>query len=200
MKQYFTLMQNDAALQAFLTNDWPKLHPGETAPSLDAVKTQMWNDYALLWWSHSEGRARGSDGLYAASRCRSAVSSLDRSRREGPRIRVPDHAARSGAGAWEAVPRWGAIDFSIQSGDVMHFDDRYGLGKPFYDAFAALTATADADYTKAKADYEAAVKAEKEKRLQPQGSGSGSGTPTQQPGSGSVAPTPQCMGDSWSGE
>ncbi len=48
MKKYFTLMQDDAALQAFLTNDWPKLHPGEPTLSLDAVKTQMWNDYALL--------------------------------------------------------------------------------------------------------------------------------------------------------
>ena len=41
-------------------------------------------------------------------------------------------------GLGEAVPRWGAT-FG-ESGDVMHFDDKDGLGKPFYDAAAATDA------------------------------------------------------------
>jgi hypothetical protein len=84
-------------------------------------------------------------------------------------------------GLGQAVPRWGAIDFAIQSGDVMHFDDRSGIGKPFVDALAAASAKADADFAKAKADFEATVKAEAaKKKAQQQGGGSGSATPTPQ--------------------
>ena len=190
MKKYFTLMQNDAALQAFLTNDWPRLHPGETAPSLDATKTQMWNDYALLGGPIPKGGPAGVTGFTpprAAGRPFHPSSGGQKDPAAGF-LTMPREVV---LGLGQAVPRWGAIDFSIQSGDVMHFDDRYGLGKPFYDAFASLNATADADYAKAKADYEAAIKAEKEKRAQPAGGGSGAGTPTPQPGSGSAAPTPQ---------
>ncbi len=190
MKKYFTLMQDDAALQAFLTNDWPKLHPGEPTLSLDAVKTQMWNDYALLGGPIPKGGPAGVTGFTQPRTAGRPFHPLSGGQKDPASgfLTMPREVV---LGLGQAVPRWGAIDFSIQSGDVMHFDDRYGLGKPFFDAFAALTATADADYARAKADYEAAVKAEAGKRAQQQGSGSGSGTPTQQPGSGSAAPTPQ---------
>jgi hypothetical protein len=61
-------------------------------------------------------------------------------------------------GLGQAVPRWGAIDFSVQSGDVMHFDDSRGIGEPFYQAkepaataVAAENAAAEAA-ARAKAD------------------------------------------------
>jgi hypothetical protein len=190
MKKYFTLMQNDAALQAFLTNDWPKLHPGESTPKLDAVKTQMWNDYALLGGPIPTGGPAGVTGFAqprAAGRPFHPSSGGQKDPASGF-LTIPREVV---LGLGQAVPRWGAIDFGIQSGDVMHFDDRNGLGKPFFDAFAALTVKAGSDFAKAKADYEAAVKAEAGKKAQQQGGGSGSGSPTQQQGSGSAAPTLQ---------
>ena len=59
-------------------------------------------------------------------------------------------------GLGQAVPRWGAIDFGSESGDIMHFDDKDGLGKPFY----AAKAKADALFP----EKEAAFKAEQEKQ------------------------------------
>lgn len=165
MKKYFTLMQNEAALQAFLTSDWPKLHPGESAPNLDAVKTQMWNDYALLGGPIPKGGPTGVTGFVqprAAGRPFHPSSGGQKDPASGF-LTIPREVV---LGLGQAVPRWGAIDFGIQSGDVMHFDDRYGIGKPFFDAFATLSALADADYAKAKADYEAAVKAEAGKKAQ----------------------------------
>jgi Domain of unknown function (DUF4157) len=189
MKKYFTLMQNDAALQAFLTNDWPKLHPGEPTPNLDTVKTQMWNDYALLGGPIPKGGPADVTGFAqprAAGRPFHPSSGGQKDPASGF-LTIPREVV---LGLGQAVPRWGAFDFGIQSGDMMHFDDRYGIGKPFFDAFAALSAKADADYAKAKADYDAAVKAEAGKNAQQQGGG-GSGSPTQQQGSGSAAPRPQ---------
>ena len=183
MKKYFTLMQNDAALQAFLTSDWPKLHPGESAPKLDAVKTQMWNDYALLGGHIPKGGPTGVTGFVKPRAAGRPFHPKDGGQKDPASgfLTIPREVV---LGLGQAVPRWGAIDFGIQSGDVMHFDDRKGIGKPFFDANATLSATA-------KADYEAAVKAEAGKKAQQQGGGSGSGSPTQQQGSGSAVPTPQ---------
>ena len=68
-------------------------------------------------------------------------------------------------GLGQAVERWGAIDFGLESGDVQHFDDKGALGAPFYDAMPAAKAAIDA------ADQKAKEEAEKAKA----GSGSGDG-------------------------
>jgi hypothetical protein len=190
MKQYFALMTDDSALKSFLAGDWAKLHPGETPPSLDDVKKQMWHDYVLL------GGAIPNTGLPGSPNFKLRP---DANRPFHP-ARQPQRDPASGfltiprevvLGLKRAVPRWGAIDFGPQSGDVMHFDDKEGIGKPFFDAKEAASAKAEADFAKAKSDYEAAVKAEAGKNAQQQGGGGGSGAPTQQQGSGSGAPTPQ---------
>jgi hypothetical protein len=188
MKQYFALMTDDSALKSFLAGDWAKLHRGETPPSLEDIKKQMWQDYALL------GGAIPNTGLPDSPDFKLRPDGNRPFHPAGQKQRDPASGFLTiprevVLGLGQAVPRWGAIDFGIQSGDVMHFDDRYGIGKPFFDAFAALSASADADFAKAKADYEAAVKAEKSA---PQGGGgSGSGTSTPPQGGGSAAPTPQ---------
>jgi hypothetical protein len=85
-------------------------------------------------------------------------------------------------GLAQAVPRWGAIDFGTQSGDVMHFDDRYGLGKPFYDAKAPAQANVDAENAKAKEDFDKAEADAEAKEQQ------GSGAADPQQGSKAVEP------------
>ncbi len=87
-------------------------------------------------------------------------------------------------GLGEAVKRWGAIDFGVESGDVMHFDDKGGLATPFY--AAAETATdkiIEADQ-KAKEEAEKAKAAADAAKAAGQGGGSG---PTPAP---SPAPPP----------
>jgi hypothetical protein len=190
MKQYFALMTDDNALKSFLAGDWAKLHSGETPPSLEDTKKQMWQDFALLGGAIPNTGLPGSPDFKLrpdGSRPFHPAGQPQRDPASGF-LTIPREVV---LGLGQAVPRWGAIDFGIQSGDVMHFDDRYGIGKPFFDAFATLAAKADADFAKAKADYEAAVKAEAGKNSQQQGGGSGSGAPAQQQGSGSAAPTPQ---------
>lgn len=188
MKHYFALMTDDNALKSFLAGDWTKLHPGETAPSLGDVKKQMWQDYALLGGAIPNTGLPGSPDFKLRpdeSRPFNPAGQAQRDPASGF-LTIPREVV---LGLGQAVPRWGAIDFGIQSGDVMHFDDRYGIGKPFFDGFAALLASADADFAKAKAEYEAAVKAEKNA---PQGGGgSGSGTSPPPQSGGSAAPTPQ---------
>ena len=188
MKQYFALMTDDTALKNFLAGDWARLHRGETPPSLDDIKKQMWQDYALLGGAIPNTGLPGSPDFKLRPDGSRPFHPAGRTQRDPASgfLTIPREVV---LGLGQAVPRWGAIDFGIQSGDVMHFDDRFGIGKPFFDAFAALSASAGADFAKAKADYEAAVKAEKNA---PQGGG-GSGSIMSPPpqASGSAAPTPQ---------
>jgi len=190
MKQYFTLMQDDNALKTFLTGDWAKVHQGETAPALADIKKQMWQDYALLGGAIPTTGLPGSPDFKLRPDPSRPFHPSGQPQRDPASgfLTIPREVV---LGLGQAVPRWGAIDFGPQSGDVMHFDDREGIGKPFIDAYAALLAKVGADYAKAKADYEAAVKAEAGKKTQQQGGGSGSGAPMQGQGSGSAAPSPQ---------
>ena len=59
-------------------------------------------------------------------------------------------------GLGQAVERWGAIDFGLESGDVQHFDDKGALGTPFYHAMPAAKAVIVAADQKAKEEAEKA--------------------------------------------
>jgi hypothetical protein len=85
-------------------------------------------------------------------------------------------------GLGQVVPRWGAIDFQIQSGDVMHFDDRYGIGKPFFDAIAPAKVKVAAENKAGQEafDKKQAEKAEEKKAEEKKDAGSGSATQTPQ--------------------
>ena len=48
MIEYFELMQDEAALKAFLNADWKTKHPKATPPAYDDVVKQMWEDYRTL--------------------------------------------------------------------------------------------------------------------------------------------------------
>ncbi|MFZ0871460.1 MAG: DUF4157 domain-containing protein [Rhodanobacter sp.] len=188
MKRYFALMTDDAALKSFLSGEWTKLHPGEKAPSSDDVKKQMWQDYAVLGGAIPGGAPPGSPDFKLRPDGNRPFHPKDQAQRDPASgfLTIPREVV---LGLGQVVPRWGAIDFGPQSGDVMHFDDKDGLGKPFLDGLAKAADISKADFAKAKAEYDDALKAEK--TTPGTGSGSGSGTPPQQQGSGSAAPIPQ---------
>ncbi len=191
MKRYFALMTDDVALKSFLSGEWTKLHPGEKAPAPDDVKKQMWQDYAVLGGAIPSGGLPGSPDFKLRPESNRPFHPAGQAQRDPASgyLTIPREVVQ---GLGQVVPRWGAIDFSPQSGDVMHFDDKDGLGKPFLVGLAKAADIAKADFAKAKAEYDDAVKAEK--TAPGTGSASGSGRPPQQQpqqGSGSAAPVPQ---------
>ena len=154
MKAYFKYMRDETALKAFIAGDWKTRHPKETAPAVEATVKQMWQDYALLGGKVPKEISEAADWVEPAKK---------RNRPFGDPgagfVSLPKEVV---VGLGQAVGRWGAIDFGGESGDVMHFDDRYGVGKPFDDAKLAIDARLKAAADKQAADEKAAAKAAKE--------------------------------------
>jgi hypothetical protein len=191
MRTYFTLMKDDVALKAYLDGDWKKTHPGQSPPALDDVKKQMWDDFALLGGQIPQGGPPGISGFKmprATGRPFHPSGGAQKDPASGF-LTIPREVV---LGLGQVLSRWGAIDFGIQSGDVMHFDDRFGVGKPFDDAKAPAKEKVDAENAAAKeafdkaaadkaaADKAAAEKAAAEKAEKEKGSGSGSAAPSPQ--------------------
>jgi hypothetical protein len=173
MRKYFTLMKDDTALKVYLAGDWKTTHPKESPPGVNEVKKQMWEDYSLLGGEIPKG---GPPGIPDFKMPRAAGRPFHPSvgAQKDPAsgfLTIPREVV---LGLGQVVSRWGAIDFGIQSGDVMHFDDRFGIGKPFEDAKAPAKAKVDAENNAAK---EAAEKAATEKAGEGTGGGSGSAAP-----------------------
>ena len=171
-------------MKYYLDRGWKKTHPGATPSAVDDVKKQMWQDYAVLGGEIPKG---GPPGLRASQTTGWKDGRFTRQPSEGSRSRLPHDPTGGGRRPWPGGGRWGAIDFSVQSGDVMHFDDRLGLGKPFDDAKAPAKAKVDAEnataktaFDKAAADKAAADKAAADKAADEGAGGSGSATPTPQ--------------------
>ena len=169
MREYFRLMQDDTALQAYLAGPWAATHPKATPPSLAEIKKQMWHDYALLGGAIPKG---GPPGIPDFAKPRDAgrpfhpTGGAQKDPASGF-LTIPREVV---LGLGQVVGRWGAIDFGVQSGDVMHFDDRHGVGQPFEDAKPVANAAVDAENKAAK---EAADKAKAEADKAAAGSGSG---------------------------
>ncbi len=130
MRTYFRLMNDRAALTAFLANDWMTVHPGKSSPDAAKVQSQMQQDYETL------------GGKTAAGSKKPTGSSADR-----------PFAPMSGGGAGDPATgflnldkdfvlaltgaglAWGAIDMGGASGDIMHFDCRLdGKGQQAFQA------------------------------------------------------------------
>jgi hypothetical protein len=169
MRTYFTLMADETALKAHLAAGWKTAHPKATPPDPTDVIRQMWQDYALLGGAIPKGGPPG-------------VADFKEPRKAGRPFKPSSGAQKDPAsgfltipkevvlGLGQAVPRWGAIDFSVQSGDVMHFDDSRGIGEPFFQAKEPAKAAVEAE-NKAAADAAAKAKADAAKAA---GAGSGS--------------------------
>jgi hypothetical protein len=119
------------------------------------LQKQMWQDYALFGGAIPKG---GPPGIPDFQKPRPAGRPFHPSSgaQKDPASGFLTIPREVGLGLGQVVPRWGAIDFSVQSGDVMHFDDRYGIGKPFDEAKAPAAARVAAEN---KAGAEAAAKA-----------------------------------------
>ena len=158
MREYFRLMSDETALKAHLNGPWKTTHPKATPPASADVIKQMWQDYALLGGAIPKGGPPGMPDFQkprAAGRPFHPGGGAQKDPASGF-LTIPREVV---LGLGQVVPRWGAIDFSVQSGDIMHFDDRYGIGKPFDDAKAPAAATVAAEN---KAGAEAAAKARDE--------------------------------------
>ena len=186
MQKYFTLMKDPVALKDFLDKDWKKTHPGATPSAVDDVRKQMWEDYAALGGEIPKGGPPGISGFTKHSMEGRPFHPTNRPQKDPAAgfLTIPREVV---VGLGQVVARWGAIDFSVQSGDVMHFDDRLGVGKPFDDAKAPAKAKVDAEnataktaFDKAAADKAAADKAAADKAADEGAGGSGSATPTPQ--------------------
>jgi hypothetical protein len=144
MQDYFALMQDPdpGAITTFLSGRWKTTHPSATAPSADAVRRQMWEDFATLGGRVPKGGPAGVPGFTAPGPIDSgadrpfAPNSSPTPRDPGAGfLSIPREVV---LGLGQTVSRWGAIDFGGESGDVQHFDDMGGLGS------AIATATAQA--------------------------------------------------------
>ena len=141
---YFRCMQDPKELAAVVQRapadfDWKPISGSSSAPTVDALQTQMMADYVTL--AGRSGPAISGKSYPTAKDVkrtpRRAGDRPDRADRpfetttpskRGPElgymsIRKELVMALSNAGL-----RWGAIDFGAESGDVMHFDDRWGEG------------------------------------------------------------------------
>ncbi len=181
MKEYFRLMRDETALRAFIAGDWKTRHPSATiAPAVDTTVKQMWRDYALLGGKVPKTISDAADWVAPTKRNRPFDDPA------AGFLTIPKEVV---LGLGQAVKRWGAIDFQGESGDVMHFDDRTGLGKPFYDAKKAIETRLEDAAKKQKADEAAAAKAAKEAAKAGSGS-SATPAPTTQKLHRSVGPGP----------
>ncbi len=182
MQKYFKLMLDDNALKDFLAKDWVTLHPKETAPAFDDIRKQMWQDFAELGGAIPKTGLPGLPDFKLRPDVSRPFDPNGNQRDPGAGfLTIPREVV---LGLSQTVPRWGAIDFGTQSGDVMHFDDRYGLGKPFYDAKAPAQAKVDEENAKAKEEFDKAEADAEAKEQQ----GSGAAADPQQ---GSKAVEPQ---------
>ena len=153
MKRYFGLMRDEPALKAFIAGDWKARHPKQAEPAVDATVKQMWQDFALLGGAVPKDISDAADWVAPAKRNRPI---------DDPGsgfLTIPREVV---LGLGQAVGRWGAIDFGVESGDVMHFDDKSGVGKPFYDAKTAIETRLTEAAQKQAADEAAAAKAAKQ--------------------------------------
>lgn len=147
MKRYFALMKDATALQAFLDGDWKTIHPKEVPPDSAKLLKQMWQDYAALGGAIPKGGPPGVAGFKIPTVRNRPFHPINRDQKDPGEgfLTIPREVV---VGLGQAVGRWGPMDFGGESGDVMHFDDRYGLGVPFdaaKDAAAAKAAKASAD-------------------------------------------------------
>jgi len=178
MIKYFELMKDEAALKAFLAADWKTKHPKATPPAYDGVVKQMWEDYRTLGGRIPKTAPASVADFKVKDIAGRPFDPFGQNAKGDPGIGFMTIPREVVVGLGQVVPRWGAIDFGPESGDIMHFDDRYGLGKSFWDAkavadekFPALEAQFQAD--KAKKEAAEAAKA---------GAGAGSGSATPTPG------------------
>jgi hypothetical protein len=139
MVTYFRLMKDEAALKVFLAGEWQKTHPSTTPPKYDDVVRQMWESYAALGGAIPTGGPAGIVGFTKPRDRGRPFHPLNRAQKDPSAgfLTIPREVV---LGLGQAVGRWGPIDFGAESGDVMHFDDRYGLGKTFDEARVAAAA------------------------------------------------------------
>jgi hypothetical protein len=139
MKRYFALMNDQAQLTAFLTTEWPQLHPNEPAPAAAELTRQMWQDFAALGGAIPRGGPPGVTGFTppaagSGDRPFNPTSAGQQDPGQGF-LTIPREVV---LGLSQAMSRWGAIDFGGPSGDVQHFDDGDGaLGAVIKSAKAA---------------------------------------------------------------
>ena len=164
MIKYFELMKDEAALKAFLAAGWKTKHPKATPPAYDDVVKQMWEDYRTLGGRIPTTAPASVVNFKVKDIAGRPFDPFGGNPKGDPGIGFMTIPREVVVGLGQVVPRWGAIDFGPESGDIMHFDDRYGLGKPFWDAkavadekFPAIEAQFQAD--KAKKEAAEAAKA-----------------------------------------
>lgn len=155
MERYFALMKDATALKAFLDGDWKTIHPNEVPPDSDKLVKQMWQDYAALGGAIPKGGPPGVTGFKTPEVRNRPFHPIDRAQKDPGEgfLTIPKEVV---VGLGQAVGRWGPIDFAGESGDVMHFDDRYGLGVPFDAAKDAAIAKAEKAAAEKKAEEAAA--------------------------------------------
>jgi hypothetical protein len=150
MREYFRLMKDEDALKSYLNGAWKTIHPNAAPPPIEVVTRQMWLDYALLGGEIPKDGPPGIQDFQMPRKAGRPFHPLRKKQKDPVSgfLTLPREVV---LGLGQVVPRWGAIDFGAQSGDLMHFDDRYGIGKPFDEAKAPAKASVDAE-NKAAAD------------------------------------------------
>jgi hypothetical protein len=129
MKRYFSMRNNDAAVRAFLANEWPARHLGQPSPDIAAVKSAMQDDYEVLGGALPSGVKRSTGGK--GDRPFAPVSSNFQGDPSTGFLNLDKTLVEALTTAGFA---WGAVDIAGEPGDVQHFDLRLsGIGKKVYE-------------------------------------------------------------------
>ena len=128
MKRYFSLMNDDAALQSFIELEWAIRHPDQPPPDFAKTKAQMKNDYEVLGGKTDTGWKRPTGEKEDRSFAPTSFGGKGDPATGFLNLGKEFVEAMTNAGF-----AWGAIDISGEPGDIQHFDLRLqGNGAKVY--------------------------------------------------------------------
>jgi len=128
MKSYFSLMNDDAALQRFIELEWAVKHPDQAHPDPAKIKAQMKDDYEVLGGKTNTGRERQTGEKEDRPFAPTSIGGKGDPATGFLNLGKEFVEAMTNAGF-----AWGAIDIAEEPGDMQHFDLRLqGNGAKVY--------------------------------------------------------------------
>jgi hypothetical protein len=119
MKRYFSLMNDNVALQDFIELEWTVKHPDQAPPDFAKTKTQMKDDYEVLGGKTDAGMERPTGGKEDRPFAPTSFGGKGDPATGFLNLGKEFVVAMTNAGF-----AWGAIDILGEPGDIQHFDLR----------------------------------------------------------------------------
>jgi hypothetical protein len=119
MKRYFSLMNDDVALQGFIELEWTVKHPDQAPPDFAKTKAQIKDDYEVLGGKTDTGMERPTGGKEDRPFAPTSFGG-----KGDPATGLLNLGKEFVVAMTNAGFAWGAIDISGEPGDIQHFDLR----------------------------------------------------------------------------